>query len=234
MTNNNWETLLQSDDEPATFSLDEDGNIVTHPAVKAAYAAHQRGRLWERSGLRTYEQQIAFGDFKSGGRPATQQMLKAITQLINGAYSWVVVSGGVGVGKTMALMATVNAFVQNGRPAKYLLASDLMLLSPEEQRQALPELIDIDLLVIDELDKLHMLFKNEGAGSDNWTTTFISALIDKRYRAAHDVDAGRKYTMIAMNTAPSELPPQLASRLTDSSDPRFVYLRNNDPDWRNQ
>jgi chromosomal replication initiation ATPase DnaA len=204
-----------------------------HPDFGKVFACPCRGldlhdSFRARCGLTEREQRVRLSKLKLKGRPGASRMLEACRKFVEEPRGILTIWGPSGSGKTMALHALVNEALDAGREAVYVTTHDLIdglrrgmagkhegngsAPNPRMQRYA-----RVEILALDGFDNVH---------STEWTRAELSELIDLRYRLGLDGKAG---TLIAMNGDPTQLPTDMASRLTDG---RNLCVHNEDGDLR--
>lgn len=129
----------------------------------------------------------------------------------------------------MALQAVINHCLEEGKRAVYVTSFDLIsyiraAFNPQDKKvidedaySRLRRFEEIDILAIDEFDKVRMT---------EWVQEQFTDLIDRRYRLALEGQTG---TLIAMNGDPIQLPDWIYSRLSDG---RNQIINNTDNDLR--
>lgn len=174
------------------------------------------------SGLYPEERGITLADLDVTGRPMTQNMVGWAEKFIQKPTGFLSFHGEYGTGKSVALMAIVNACIERGLEARYLTGHTLMdylfeAFDPkvmETDRARINRLASIPVLVIDEFEK---------AKETPYSADMQFHLIDQRYR--NRLALG---TVLAWNGPLEALPwPAVRSRLTE-----FPIILNNDPDLR--
>ena len=174
------------------------------------------------SGLKDRERRIALDAINTHGRPNTQTMKQEVKKFISNPRGFLSLHGNNGTGKTMALMAIVNAVIEAGTQARYLTASELLAYMRETFNDTtkqtdydrIHELARIPVLCIDEMDKLR---------DTPYSREIQQELINLRYR-----DADVLGTVLAWNGELNDLPWQaVISRVSE-----FVVVKNNDSDMR--
>lgn len=184
-------------------------------------------RLQLLSGLHESERSIRLDDIDTS-RPGTARMVTACKDFLAYPFQIVTIHGGPGNAKTMALQAVINHNLEAGRRAVYVTSFDLISyiraafnqekkVIDEDSYSRLRRFEEIEILAIDELDKVRMT---------EWVEEQITDLIDRRYRLALDGQAG---TLVAMNGDPGQLPLWIYSRLSDG---RNQIINNTDNDLR--
>lgn len=190
----------------------------------------RRGQeLKQKTSLTRRDHQVRLADLDVEGRSGSARVLEACRAFIQEPKRFLVIDGGPGTGKTMALQATVNAVNADGSElAAYASAPDLIRLHrlalssthdarSDEAAETLRRLEDIRVLALDEWD---------AAEGTPWERQQLTGLLKRRYALA---EAGLAATLIAMNGDPSQQPEAIASRLMDG---RNVRVHNDDPDIR--
>lgn len=177
-----------------------------------------------QSGLQPPERKITLGMLTADKKrdPDTTRMKAAAQAFIERPVGFLSFHGGYGNGKTVALMAIVNACLSQGIEARYLTAHELMaylydafdknVMETDEGR--IRRLAATPVLVIDELDK---------ARETPYAADMQFHLIDTRYRAKDTLG-----TVFAWNGGLDALPwPAVVSRLRE-----FPVIENRDDDAR--
>lgn len=126
--------------------------------------------------------------------------------ILNDGTGWFVVWGNTGAAKSLFLQALTVGFCERKRRAIYYHAADLAAglykdFDTDSNNQELYR--DVDVLVIDELDKFHMT---------EWSRKALQGILDHRYR-----NHRTHVTLFASNRDPMEdwLPPDIQSRMKD-------------------
>ncbi|HEY6073738.1 MAG TPA: ATP-binding protein [Anaerolineales bacterium] len=154
-------------------------------------------------------------------------MTAACHEVLDGRAGLVTLWGSSGNGKSAALIATLNEFLDRGYSGLYIPAYDLLnylqdaFHSDEESVQdRLEKFKKVDLLAIDEL---------QAVSATGWRLEQIRNLIDFRWRKGLE---GGVWTLVAMNEDPGELEPRIASRLRDGRNrldgPPVIHNRDAD------
>lgn len=177
-----------------------------------------------QSGLQPQERNITLSKLAADkdNDPDTLRMKTAAQAFIERPVGFLSLHGGYGNGKTVALMAIVNAMLEKGIEARYLTAHELMaylydafdrnIMETDEGR--VRRLSQIPVLVIDEFDK---------ARDTPYAADMQFHLIDTRYRAKETLG-----TVFAWNGGLDALPwPAVVSRLRE-----FPVIENRDDDAR--
>jgi DNA replication protein DnaC len=182
------------------------------------------------SGLNEHERTVAFDRMKQFvGRPASARMIAAAKTFAANPVGFLSIHGGNGNGKTMCLMAIVNAVIASGIEARYMTAAQLVAMmretfnseSKETDYDRVHQLASIPVLCIDEMDKLR---------DTPYSREIQQELINLRYRSAHELG-----TVLAWNG------PLHASKDTEGGNPfpavvsriqEFVVISNYDVDIR--
>jgi len=171
----------------------------------------------------------------TAGRTDTTAMIAACREMVNGQAFMLTFWGTSGNAKSLALIATVNEFLDRGIPAIYLPSYDMLNwiqdafsnqgqnIKNESAYARLEMCKGVRVLAVDEL---------QGIKVTDWRLEQLRNLIDRRWRDGAD---GSKYTLFAMNEDPEGLEPRIFSRLKDgrnrvSGQP--AILLNEDKDMR--
>lgn len=169
------------------------------------------------------------------GRADTEAMIAACREMVNGQAFMLTFWGTSGNAKSLALIATVNEFLDRGIPAIYLPSYDMLnwiqdafsnqgqTIKSESAYARLEMCKGVRVLAVDEL---------QGIKVTDWKLEQLRNLIDRRWRDGID---GQKYTLFAMNEDPDGLEPRIYSRLKDGrnrANGQPAILLNNDKDMR--
>lgn len=176
------------------------------------------------SGLNDAERQITFSSMiKSADRAGSARMIIAGEAFAKNPVGFLSIHGSYGNGKTMCLMAIVNAVIAQGIEARYMTAADLAAHmrkafssaeKTEDDYDRLHVLAHIPVLAIDEMDKLR---------DTAYSREIQQELINLRYRSA-----GILGTVLAWNGDLNALPfPAIISRAQE-----FAVIANYDVDIR--
>ena len=175
-----------------------------------------------QSGLNLKERTITLDAINTTNRPHTLKMKQAAQKFITAPRGFLSFHGGNGTGKTMLLMAMINALTAKGIEARYLTAADLLATmrdtfnseTMETDYSRIHKFAAIPVLIIDEMDKLR---------DTPYSREIQQELINLRYREADILG-----TVLAWNGELDSLPwPAVISRLSE-----FVVIKNNDSDMR--
>lgn len=174
-------------------------------------------------------------DIVTSGRPDTAAMVAACREMVSGKASMLTFWGTSGNAKSVALIATVNEFLDCGIPAIYLPSYDMLNwiqdafsnlgqdIKSESAYARLEMCKGVRVLAVDEL---------QGIKVTDWKLEQLRNLIDRRWRDGMD---GTKYTLFAMNEDPKGLEPRIYSRLKDGrnrANGESAVLLNDDSDMR--
>jgi len=174
------------------------------------------------SGLQEHERNITIANLITIGREDAQRMKAATMAFISNPFGFLSFYGSYGNGKTIALMAIVNACLDQGIEARYLTAHQLMdylydafdKKVMETDRGRIERLAKIPVLVIDEFDK---------ARDTPYAADMQQHLIDERYRNKSTLG-----TVFAWNGDFSTIPwGAVVSRMRE-----FPAIENRDSDMR--
>lgn len=160
-------------------------------------------------------------DIITDGRPGAQAMKAAALEILETPTGFLSLHGPNGTGKTLALQAMVNALVDAGIDARYMMALDLTEMVKAAMRserdspyEVIQRLAGVQFLAIDEMDK---------GGWSDYNTIVCNFFFDKRYR-----DSLRLGTVLAWNGSFESLPvPSILSRLS-----QFPHVFVGDADMR--
>jgi hypothetical protein len=147
---------------------------------------------------------------------------KAAAEMLERGYGWLYLWGNHGLGKTLVLKTAVAAWIRNyngngcyARMSEVIdhlraayTAKDQPFSVASEER--LEWWTNVPLLAIDEIERLR---------STEFATEKQFIMFDRRYESAL---ARQTMTILACNSAPSELPAELADRVYDG---RFEVIR---------
>lgn len=187
---------------------DDDGSVQECPLCRVSY-------LRQISGLMEHEWSVNLKGLDPVWGEDTARLRNYAKQVIGRELTWLAILGPSGNGKTHALMAIVNAFTEQGIPARYYTFADLLAYVRQgfgedariHAEARIDQLIEVPVLALDEADK----FNETG-----WAQEMVFRLIDRRWRLARaKPGAGRRITVFAMNAEPEE--GYLQSRLLDAS-----------------
>lgn len=171
----------------------------------------------------------------TNGRQNTAAMVAACREMLSGHASMLTFWGGSGNAKSLALIATVNEFLDQGIPAIYLPSYDMLnwiqdafsnqgqQIKSESAYARLEMCKGVRVLAVDEL---------QGIKVSDWRLEQLRNLIDRRWRDGMD---GVKYTLFAMNEDPDGLEARIYSRLKDGrnrANGQDAILLNDDSDMR--
>lgn len=169
------------------------------------------------------------------GRADTAAMIAACREMVSGQAFMLTFWGDSGNAKSLALIATVNEFLDRGVPAIYLPSYDMLNwiqdafsnqgqnIKSESAYARLEMCKGIRVLAVDEL---------QGIKVSDWRLEQLRNLIDRRWRDGVD---GTKYTLFAMNEDPDGLEARIYSRLKDGrnrANGQPSILLNEDKDMR--
>jgi hypothetical protein len=169
------------------------------------------------------------------GRADTAAMIAACREMVNGQSCMLTFWGASGNAKSLALIASVNEFLDRGIPAIYLPSYDMLNwiqdafsnqgqnIKSESAYARLEMCKGVRVLAVDEL---------QGIKVTDWRLEQLRNLIDRRWRDGID---GTKYTLFAMNEDPADLEPRIYSRLKDGrnrANGQPPILLNEDKDMR--
>lgn len=170
----------------------------------------------------------------TNGRTDTAAMVMACREMVAGKASMLTFWGTSGNAKSLALIATVNEFLDRGIPAIYLPSYDMLNwiqdafnergdVKSESAYARLERCKGVRVLAVDEL---------QGIKITDWRLEQLRNLIDRRWRDGMDE---RSYTLFAMNEDPDGLEPRIYSRLKDGRNRAngvSPILLNDDSDMR--
>ena len=190
------------------------------------YGRRRALRLQAMCGLNDQERRTTFQQITTAG-DGTRKMIAAAQRFVEQPRGYLVIHGGSGNAKTLALQAIVNALLARNTEAIYTTFFDLMEWVKDANSPAVAEsagarikqLQSVKVLAIDECDL------SKSPRSD-YVHAVETQLFDARYR---DGLAGLCGTVLAMNGEPEQFSPHLRSRLRDG---RNVVIENSDPDMR--
>ena len=201
-------------------------------AVCDCRSGEQRARLQERlfSQSRLEElKELSFETFKPKGRIGTSELEQ---KSIEGAFSrskhyaskldgWLLLQGGIGVGKTHLAAAIANQAVADGIPTLFLTVPDLL----DELRASYG---DGDFSFAERFEQVRTapLIVLDDFGSQNmteWAREKLFQILNHRY-------VNRLPVVLTTNLALEEIDPRLSSRISDPGLVDRVYLHA--PDYR--
>jgi DNA replication protein DnaC len=188
----------------------------------------KRNRLQKLSGLTDAERAVKLDDIVAESGSGTARMVTAARNFVARPAGFLTVYGSTGNAKTAVMHGIVNELVNQSVEAVYVTAYDVIgwiraafdkqhEVVDDTAHDRLKQLERVRVLCLDELDKIKW---------SDWVEEQITDLIDARYRLGLDWEVG---TVVAMNAAPSTLPPWIYSRLRDG---RNVMIENKDADVR--
>lgn len=173
---------------------------------RAAWATRSR---WVASGVPRRFRSATFANFQRRS-PALGRIADAVQALATSDDEGVgmVLSGGVGCGKTHLACAAIAEAVSHGQSARYVVVPELLSAiragfrnrDLPDEAELLAPLADVELLLLDEAGL--------GSGSE-WEAATIARLIDARYSEA----AGR--TVVVTNASASDLDAAIGERAAD-------------------
>lgn len=179
-------------------------------ALEAWKHDHWAWRAWNSAGVPRR--------FKNRSLDNWQQRSVADRKLLAAVRAWIeglegsdvlalVLSGGIGLGKTHLLTGLIVAAIREGITARYVAVPDLLGKLRESYRRDSdggPEAL------LEPLERTKLLVLDEVGASkgSRWEQETLSALVDARYREERPV-------VIATNAAPDELPQYIGERAAD-------------------
>jgi DNA replication protein DnaC len=192
-----------------------------------------RAEFQSISGLTDEEMRYRLDGIVTQGRGDTAAMLDACREMVHQRASMLTFWGTSGNAKTLALIATVNEFLDRGIPAIYLPSYDMLNwiqdaysdkgdIKSESAYARLERCKGVRMLAVDEL---------QGIKITDWRLEQLRNLIDRRWR---DGLEGHSFTLFAMNEDPELLEPRIFSRLRDGRNRLngSPILLNEDTDMR--
>lgn len=193
-----------------------------------------RAEFQSISALTDEESKYRLDSIITVGRTDTAEMLESCREMVNKNASMLTFWGSSGNAKTLALIATVNEFLDRGIPAIYLPSYDMLNwiqdafndkgdIKSESAYARLERCKGIRMLAVDEL---------QGIKVTDWRLEQLRNLIDRRWR---DGLEGKSFTLFAMNESPEGLEPRIFSRLRDGrnrANRNLPILLNEDKDMR--
>lgn len=195
--------------------------------------ARRREEMQEASSLTYMERKLRLDHIYACTGSDTLEMVDACREMLTGRASLLTFWGTSGNGKSAALIATVNEFLDRGLAALYLPAWELLdwvqqafsngnEIRDDSAYDRLHRFKQVRVLAIDELQAIRVT---------GWRLEQIRNLLDWRWRRGRE---GAAYTLLAMNEDPRLLEPRLYSRLRDGSNRRdgSPIIHNTDPDMR--
>jgi DNA replication protein DnaC len=187
------------------------------------------------SALTSDERAYRLGTIVTAGRSDTAAMIEACLEMVRGNAFMLTFWGSSGNAKSLALIATVNEFLDRGIPAIYLPSYDMLNwiqdafsnngqdIKNQSAYARLEMCKGVCVLAVDEL---------QGIKVTDWRLEQLRNLIDRRWRDGID---GSKHTLFAMNEDPENLEPRIYSRLSDGrnrANGKPAILLNDDRDMR--
>ncbi len=193
-----------------------------------------RAELQDVSELTTDERAYRLDGIVITGRPDTKAMVQACYEMVDQRASMLTFWGNSGNGKSVALIATVNEFLDKGVPGIYIPSYDMLNwiqdainekgeIKSETAYVRLERLKSVRVLAVDEL---------QGFNNTGWRLEQLRNLIDRRWRDGLD---GKSFTLFAMNEEPDRLEYRIHSRLKDGRNRRNgepAIVENQDTDIR--
>jgi DNA replication protein DnaC len=176
---------------------------------KALDTERNRRRLLEMDGLSNSQRELRFERLTL--TPENRTAFAAVENALHSRRGMVTLLGPPGTGKTTLLVCAVNAAREANVPSIYTTVTDLLdylrsAFRPENPRALNFDarwmlLLSADVLALDELDEF---------SSTEWAQERFYRLIDERW-----LSMSEKLTMLATNSRIADLPPKIASRLSD-------------------
>lgn len=194
-----------------------------------------REKFQKVSALTSDEREYRLDSIVTSGRADTTAMVDACREMLRGEAFMLTFWGGSGNAKSLALIATVNEFLDRGVPAIYLPSYDMLNwiqdafsnqgqdIKNESAYARLEMCKGVRVLAVDEL---------QGIKVTDWRLEQLRNLIDRRWRDGID---GAKCTLFAMNEDPENLEARIYSRLRDGrnrANGNPAILLNEDRDVR--
>jgi DNA replication protein DnaC len=147
-------------------------------------------------------------------RADTTKMVQACREMLAGQASMLTIWGTNGNAKSVALIATVNEFLDRGIPAMYVPSYDLLnwlqdafhsngAVKSESMYARLERVKYIRVLAVDEF---------QGCKITDWRLEQLRNIVDRRWRDGLD---GKSFSVFAMNEEPASLEPRIWSRLRE-------------------
>ncbi len=193
-------------------------------AISCQQCAHRRRaeHLQKMCGLTMRERLATLNSIRAMSGTDTAQMVQAARNFIDAPIGFLTIYGTCGNAKTIALQSIVNACLARDVEAIYTTFYDVLQwiragFDDETAQRRIAQLRDVQVLVIDELDKVK---------ESEWVIEFRNQLIDTRYRFGLD---GQRGTVFALNGDIELFPDWLLSRVRDG---RNVVVQNDDKDMR--
>jgi len=203
-----------------TYNVDVD-----HPYFGRAFPCPKCNKpaLDALCGLRTHEREITLKTLRvTSATPCTAEIKRRAQAFIGNPRGLLPIYGTNGNGKTIALMAIVNACIEKGIEARYITGHELM----DYLKEAFdPKVMDTDIARINRLARIPVLVIDEleKAKDTEYAADMQQHLINERYR-----DAKILGTVICWNGEMNTLPwPAVVSRLSE-----YKPVKNTDPDLR--
>ena len=193
-------------------------------------------KKWQdKSRFTDEERLITFDTIKlSTSTPGTAEVKRACQEMVGGTAYMLTIQGASGNAKSVALMATVNAFLKRGDSALYITLTDAL--------DWIKDAFNIDRTVKDddtalgrykqlEYASLLVLDEMQDANESGWTLSILANLVNRRQREAID---GKCFTIFCTNKPVETLPAQILSRMKDGRNRvnGAPIVINNDKDLR--
>lgn len=227
MEMNGGTRVVITEDNVSGFSVPCEG-------CRARRIAKAKEEFQEMSELTCEEKGYRLDDIVTDGRPGTLAVVAACKEMIAGKASMLTFWGECGNAKSIALIAVVNHFLDNGVPAVYLPAYDMLNwiqdafssngheVKNQSAYERLEMLKGVKVLAVDEL---------QGIKITDWRIEQIRNIVDRRWRDGLD---GAKYTLFAMNESPDCLEDRIRSRINDGRNriDGSPVVQNKDSDMR--
>src|SRR6266545_3363517 len=170
--------------------------------------ARQTAELQAMSMLTEQEKCFRLGSIKTKNRTDTAGMVRQCREMLEGQSSMLTIWGTNGNAKSVALIATVNEFLERGIPAMYVPSYDLLNwlqdafssngeVKSESMFARLERVKYIRALAVDEFQAIKIT---------DWRLEQLRNIVDRRWRDGLD---GRSFTLFAMNEDPASLEPRI-------------------------
>lgn len=190
-------------------------------------AVEDSARLQNISSMTPEEREFRLEDIECTGKKDTPVMVEACREFLDRQYGMLTIHGRCGNAKSHALCGVVNALLERGHEAVYVLAFDLINYireaydSNDRAYGRLMRFTTVKFLAVDELDKIFPL--------SFWEQKQLVHFFNERYRYGSDEKRG---TICALNGDPFAVLDGLDPILSRMGDGRNRIVYNGDEDMR--